>query len=52
MCWLPRRIFYGATSAITIADLTGTGVQDTAIATLALKRAAQLDLGVAFDSDA
>lgn len=39
-------------SAITIADLTGTGVQDTAIATLALKRADQLDLGVAFDSDA
>jgi ornithine cyclodeaminase len=25
--------------AITLADLTGTGVQDTAIATLALKRA-------------
>ncbi|MCD1632494.1 ectoine utilization protein EutC [Martelella mediterranea] len=39
-------------SAITIADLTGTGVQDTAIATLALKRADQLGLGVAFDSEA
>ncbi|MGV0817866.1 ectoine utilization protein EutC [Martelella sp. AMO21009] len=41
-----------APSDLTIADLTGTGVQDTAIATLALKRAAQLDLGVAFDSEA
>ena len=39
-------------SAITIADLTGTGVQDTAIATLALKRAGQLGLGVEFDSGA
>lgn len=33
---------------ITLADLTGTGVQDTAIATLALHRAA--GAGVAFDS--
>jgi ectoine utilization protein EutC len=31
---------------ITLCDLTGTGVQDTAIANLALKRAAELDLGV------
>lgn len=40
----------GRTSAdeITLADLTGTGVQDTAIATLALKRAA--GAGVTFDS--
>lgn len=41
-----------APSDLTIADLTGTGVQDTAIATLALKRADQLGLGVAFDSEA
>jgi len=33
---------------ITLADLTGTGVQDTAIATLALHKAA--GAGVAFDS--
>ncbi|MAY63579.1 MAG: ornithine cyclodeaminase family protein [Rhizobiales bacterium] len=38
--------------AITIADLTGTGVQDTAIATLALKRAGEMGLGVTFDSEA
>jgi ectoine utilization protein EutC len=30
---------------ITVCDLTGTGVQDTAIATLALRRAGQLGLG-------
>ena len=33
---------------ITIADLTGTGVQDTAIATYARKRAAALDAGTIF----
>ncbi len=31
---------------ITLCDLTGTGVQDTAIANLALKRAGELGLGV------
>jgi ornithine cyclodeaminase len=35
---------------ITIADLTGTGVQDTAIATLARDRAAALGLGTQFES--
>ena len=36
--------------AITIADLTGTGVQDTAIATLARRRAAAADAGTEFES--
>lgn len=36
--------------AITIADLTGTGVQDTAIATLAAQRAAAAGLGTDFIS--
>ncbi len=42
----------GRTSAdqITIADLTGTGVQDTAIATLARERAAASDAGTDFRS--
>ncbi|OHV80967.1 ectoine utilization protein EutC [Ensifer sp. LCM 4579] len=42
----------GRTSAeeITIADLTGTGVQDTAIATLAVGRANAADAGVTFES--
>ena len=31
---------------ITVCDLTGTGVEDTAIATLALARARELGLGV------
>jgi ectoine utilization protein EutC len=35
---------------ITIADLTGTGVQDTAIATLARDRARAANAGVAFES--
>lgn len=35
---------------ITIADLTGTGVQDTVIATLARDRAMALGLGTAFKS--
>jgi len=35
---------------ITIADLTGTGVQDTAIATLARTRAAELGTGTDFES--
>lgn len=34
---------------ITIADLTGTGVQDTAIATYAAKRAAARNLGLDFN---
>ncbi|WP_342641029.1 ectoine utilization protein EutC [Rhodoligotrophos ferricapiens] len=36
--------------AITICDLTGTGVQDTAIATLANARAKAANAGVPFDS--
>lgn len=36
--------------AITIADLTGTGVQDTAIATLARDRAQRAGAGTAFES--
>ncbi|QND54436.1 ectoine utilization protein EutC (plasmid) [Phyllobacterium sp. 628] len=36
--------------AITIADLTGTGVQDTAIATLARDRAKNTGAGTAFES--
>ncbi|MBZ9819459.1 cyclodeaminase [Mesorhizobium sp. CA4] len=37
-------------SDITIADLTGTGVQDTAIATLARDRARAANAGLAFES--
>lgn len=37
-------------SDITIADLTGTGVQDTAIATLAFARAAERSAGTLFES--
>ncbi|WP_296743500.1 cyclodeaminase [Mesorhizobium sp.] len=37
-------------SDITIADLTGTGVQDTAIATLARDRARAADAGTIFES--
>jgi ornithine cyclodeaminase len=36
--------------AITVADLTGTGVQDTAIATLARDRARQAGAGTSFQS--
>ncbi len=36
--------------AITLADLTGTGVQDTAIATLARDRARQANAGTNFES--
>lgn len=36
--------------AITIADLTGTGVQDTAIATFAFQRAAANDAGIDFEN--
>jgi len=39
-----------ADDQITVCDLTGTGVQDTAIATLAVARAAAAGLGTAFDS--
>jgi ornithine cyclodeaminase len=35
---------------ITLADLTGTGIQDTAIATLAFARASAAAVGTAFDS--
>ena len=35
---------------VTICDLTGTGVQDTAIATFALARAQAAGAGVAFES--
>jgi ectoine utilization protein EutC len=37
-------------AAITVCDLTGTGVQDTAIATFALARARASGLGTAFQS--
>ncbi|QFI69043.1 Ornithine cyclodeaminase [Sinorhizobium alkalisoli] len=42
----------GRTTAeeITIADLTGTGIQDTAIATLAVGRANAADAGTTFES--
>jgi ornithine cyclodeaminase len=36
--------------AITVADLTGTGVQDTAIATFACARAMDADAGTSFSS--
>ncbi len=39
-----------ADAAITVADLTGTGVQDTAIATLALERARALSAGATFEN--
>ena len=35
---------------ITVADLTGTGIQDTAIATLAFERAAAAGAGTTFES--
>ena len=35
---------------ITVADLTGTGIQDTAIATLAAARAAATGAGTSFTS--
>ncbi|CAN7304851.1 ectoine utilization protein EutC [Rhizobium sp. LjRoot30] len=35
---------------ITVADLTGTGIQDTAIATLAAARAAAMGAGTSFES--
>ena len=39
-----------STDAITVCDLTGTGVQDTAIATLARGRALAAGAGTAFDA--
>ena len=39
-----------AADQITIADLTGTGIQDTAIATLAFARAGSAGAGTAFES--
>ncbi|WP_434621457.1 ectoine utilization protein EutC [Azospirillum sp. B2RO_4] len=39
-----------ATDAITVCDLTGTGVQDTAIATLARSRAQAAGAGTVFDA--
>ncbi len=39
-----------APDQITIADLTGTGVQDTAIATHARQRASHAGLGTNFES--
>ena len=36
--------------AVTLCDLTGTGVQDTAIATLAHRRAIEARAGRAFDT--
>ena len=37
-------------AAITVCDLTGTGVQDTAIATLAIQRARAAGAGTAFET--
>lgn len=39
-----------STDSITVCDLTGTGVQDTAIATLARSRALAAGAGTAFDA--
>jgi len=38
------------TAQVTVCDLTGTGVQDTAIATLARRQAAALGLGTGIDA--
>lgn len=40
----------GGAQAVTLADLTGTGVQDTAIATLARSRALEAGAGTIFES--
>ena len=40
----------GSEDAMTICDLTGTGVQDTAIATLARSRADSMGVGAAFET--
>ncbi len=40
----------GSPDQITLADLTGTGIQDTAIATLAFARAGSAGAGTSFDS--
>lgn len=40
----------GSETAVTLCDLTGTGVQDTAIATLARGRAEAAGAGVSFES--
>jgi ornithine cyclodeaminase len=45
-----RRPGRGADHDITIADLTGTGVQDTAIASLARDRALAANAGTSFES--
>jgi ornithine cyclodeaminase len=37
--------------SVTICDLTGTGVQDTAIAVFAFNRARQAEAGLAFDTN-
>ncbi|MBB2750811.1 UNVERIFIED_ORG: ornithine cyclodeaminase [Rhizobium aethiopicum] len=44
---LPGRM---SNDQITIADLTGTGIQDTAIATLAFARAGAANIGTPFES--
>ncbi|HEX7022132.1 MAG TPA: cyclodeaminase [Trueperaceae bacterium] len=45
-----RRAGRRTTQEITVCDLTGTGVQDTAIALLALKRARALGLGTEIEA--
>jgi ornithine cyclodeaminase len=35
---------------VTLADLTGTGVQDTAIATVAFRKATERGFGVAIEA--
>lgn len=42
--------FQRAADAITLCDLTGTGVQDTAIALLAYTRAREADVGMRFET--
>jgi ornithine cyclodeaminase len=37
-------------SEVTVCDLTGTGAQDTAIASLAVQRCAELGLGTAIET--
>jgi len=45
-----RALGRSGASDITIADLTGTGIQDTAIATLAVSRATAARAGMTFES--
>jgi len=48
---LEAETFHRDPNAITVCDLTGTGVQDTAIARLATRRASAQDAGANIDSN-